>query len=91
MNMNSIGSVTPVKKTASPADKKTGLYAFFLSSSTDIYIATAIPINEASDVTTCPSLKRAGTTLLIKSLYPCVLPACFKLTRSVIQASQSGS
>ena len=91
MNINSIGSDTPVKNTANPADKNIDLYLFFLSASTFLYIAKAIPINDTVEANTCPTLKRAGITVANNSLYAAVSPAAFKFTRSVIHANQSGS
>ncbi|CKE87105.1 Uncharacterised protein [Streptococcus pneumoniae] len=91
MNMNSIGSVTPVKNTANAADKNIGLYFARFSLSTLRNIAKAIPINAAVEPITCPALKRAGTTLFNRSLYAFVSPFANKLFKSVIHASHKGS
>src|SRR5690625_7200661 len=91
ININSIGSVTPVKNTARPADKNIDLYLTRLSLSTLRYIASAIPMSAADDRIICPTLNLAGVTLLSNSLYACVSPAAAKLFKSETHANHNGS
>ena len=60
MNMNSRGSVTPVRNTASTVERNMDLYCFLLSASTLRYIARAIPVRRPVAPIICPTLNRAG-------------------------------
>ena len=91
MNMNSNGSVTPVKKTASAAEKYIDLYLDFLSGSTLRYIASANPIKIPEEPIICPTLKRAGVQFVNTNSYCDISPAPFKLTKSVAHANHKGS
>ena len=86
-----MGSLTPVKNTANPIEINIDLYFFFLSASTFLYIANAIPSNDAVDNITCPTLNLAGVTVANKLLYSAIFPADLKLIKSVIQANHNGS
>ena len=91
MNMNSNGSVTPVRKTANAAEKYIDLYLAFLSGSTLRYIANAIPIKIPEEPIICPTLKRAGVQLCSTNSYCAISPAPLRFTKSVAQANHNGS
>ncbi|MPN44897.1 hypothetical protein SDC9_192464 [bioreactor metagenome] len=91
INMNSSGSVTPVKKTANAAEKYIDLYFERLSASTLRYIAKAKPIKIPDEPIICPTLKRAGVQFSNTKAYCDVSPAPLRLTKSVAQASHNGS
>ena len=68
MNMNSSGSVTPVRKTASAVEMNMDLYLARLSASTRRYIASAMPSSRPVAPIIWPTLKRAGVTVVSSSL-----------------------
>ena len=68
MNMNSSGSVTPVRKTASAVEMNMDLYLARLSVSTRRYIASAMPSSRPVAPIIWPTLKRAGVTVVSSSL-----------------------
>ena len=89
--MNSSGSVTPVKNTASTVDKNMDLYLSLLSGSTLLYIARAKPEISPVAPIICPTLKRAGVTVVRRFVYAAMSPAFLKLIRSFTHASHKGS
>ena len=66
MNMNSIGSVTPVRNTASAVETNMERYLARLSASTRRYIASAMPRSRPVAPIIWPTLKRAGMTVAIR-------------------------
>ena len=73
--MNSSGSVTPVRNTASTVERNIERYLSFLSASTLLYIASATPSKRPVAPIICPTLKRAGVTVVSRVLYASIFPA----------------
>ena len=68
MNMNSSGSVTPVRNTASAVEMNIDLYFARLSASTRRNMASAMPSSRPVAPIIWPTLKRAGVTVVSRLL-----------------------